>query len=178
MHNISYLVQGNSSSQIRLLVFEDLQCGDCARLHRRIEERLLPSYGDRIAVEHHDFPLPKHDWARPAAIASRHFGETNPSLGLAFRAELLSNLTQITAATLEAWVRAFARRHSLDETAAAASLSDGRLNAEVDHDCQLGLERGVRKTPTAFLGPIAFIERFHYDDLALMIESALKREAA
>ncbi len=170
-------IAGNPASKVRLLIYEDLQCGDCARLHRIVTERLLPEHGARLAVEHHDFPLPKHDWARPAAIAARHFGETNPTAAPAFRDELLSNLSQITAANLETWIRAFARRAGLDESEAAASLTNVRFGAQVDHDRQSGLDRGVHRTPTAFLGPIAFIERFPYEDLSLMIRSALEREA-
>lgn len=178
MSKFSYAVAGDPASRVRLILYEDLQCGDCARLHRTIGDQLLPAWGKQIAVEHHDFPLPKHDWARPAAMASRHFSEASPAAGLAFRGELLSNLTNVTASTLEAWVRAFARRHSLDESAAAASLTNVRLGAEVDQDRQSGLDRGVHKTPTLFVGPIAFIERFPYEDLALIVGSAVRRDAA
>lgn len=175
MQNLSVLTQGLADSKVRLLIWEDLQCGDCARLHRLIEDKLLKAYGPQIAIEFHDFPLPKHDWARPAAMASRHFLSINPSLAAEFRADVLANLTQLSTTALEAWVRAFARRHNLDESVAAGSLSNADLGAQVDQDYQAGIGLGVRKTPTAFLGPIAFIEKFYYEDLALMVLTALKR---
>jgi len=67
------LIEGNPSSQVRVVAYEDLQCPDCAVYRRMMDERLLPAYRDKVAFEHRDFPLPRHTWARKAAIAARFF---------------------------------------------------------------------------------------------------------
>ncbi|MDX1979205.1 MAG: thioredoxin domain-containing protein [Bryobacteraceae bacterium] len=176
MSDSNRLIEGNPAAAVRLHVYEDLQCGDCARLQKLIDERILPALGKRIAVEYFDFPLPKHNWARAAAIAARHFERISAKAGGAFRREVVGNIAQVSASSIETWIRVFARYHSLDGGAAIAALSEAELAAAVDRDIGSGIDRGVRKTPTVFLGSIAFIETFVYEDLATMIESALRRE--
>ena len=73
------LVEGPTESKIRVLIYEDLQCPDCAAFRKMMDETLLPHYGARVAFVHRDFPLAKHAWARKAAIASRYFAGTNDS---------------------------------------------------------------------------------------------------
>ena len=65
------VVEGNPASSVKVLIYEDLQCGDCARFRVLLDQKLLPKYGSRVAFVHRDVPLGKHDWARPAAIAAR-----------------------------------------------------------------------------------------------------------
>lgn len=177
MSNSFSLVQGLPTSNVRLTVFEDLQCPDCRAFHRMVEEQVLPEFGGRIAVEHRDFPLPKHSWARQAASVARFFQRIGPEIGLAFRRDILHDLSQIRLDYLGAWVRAFARRTGQPEAPAEAAMADPKLAAEVEADYQMGLQRGVVKTPTAFIGSTAFIERFPYEDLAAAIEASLAGES-
>jgi hypothetical protein len=79
------LVEGNAKSKVRVVVYEDLQCPDCAVYRKMMDEKLLPEFGAQVAFEHRDFPLPKHKWARKAAIAARFFAATKPETAVAFR---------------------------------------------------------------------------------------------
>ena len=63
------LVEGLAESKVRVLIYEDLQCPDCAAFRRMMDEKILPRYQDRVAFVHRDFPLAKHAWARKAAVA-------------------------------------------------------------------------------------------------------------
>ena len=63
-----YVVEGNKSSAVRVIAYEDLQCPDCAVYRKMLDEKLLPKYGGTVAFEHREFPLRKHQWARPASI--------------------------------------------------------------------------------------------------------------
>src|ERR1700744_3833620 len=74
----SNIIQGNPNSTVKVQIYEDLQCGDCARFLQMMEEKILPRYGTRVAFIHRDFPLAKHDWARTAAIAGRWVYEHDP----------------------------------------------------------------------------------------------------
>ncbi|NWF85183.1 MAG: thioredoxin domain-containing protein, partial [Bryobacteraceae bacterium] len=56
-------VEGNPSSPVRVVIYEDLQCSDCAAFRKMLDEKLLPRYGSKVAFEHRDFPLAKHSWA-------------------------------------------------------------------------------------------------------------------
>jgi protein-disulfide isomerase len=178
MSDSNRLIEGNPAARVRLKIYEDLQCGDCTRLHQWIDEGLLPVYGSRVAIEYYDYPLPKHSWAKAAAIAAKHFERSAIDKAGAFRREVVGNIPQVTAATLETWIRIFTRFHNLNGDEAVAALRDPALAAAVDCDIGSGVDDGVRKTPTVMLGPIAFIEKFHFEDLAAMIDAALAREDA
>ena len=77
------LVEGKAGSDVRVLIYEDLQCSDCAAFRKMLDENLLPRYAGSVAFEHRDFPLAKHAWARKAAVASRHFARTDRDLAIA-----------------------------------------------------------------------------------------------
>ena len=168
------IMQGNSESPVKVIIYDDLQCSDCAKFQTLLDEKLLPKYGARVAFIHRDFPLGKHDWARTAAIATRWVHEQNPAIAAAIRRELLQQQNSITAANLAPWLQEFARRSGLDPKGITASLTDPRLTALVEQDLQSGKARGVTHTPTVFLGAQSFIEIIIYEDLARAIDEALK----
>lgn len=169
------VVEGNPGSSVRLLIYEDLQCDDCARFEAMLEQKILPKYGARIAIVHRDFPLGKHDWARQAAVAARWVWQQGSALGIQIRRELLSEQDHITAASLNTWLADFASRNNLDPKAIVASLNDPRLNALVDQDRQGALARGVSNTPTVYVGGLAFKDPIVYEDLARALDEALAK---
>ncbi len=167
------IVEGNPASPVKVLIYEDLQCGDCARFSELLDEKILPRYGSRVAFIHRDFPLGKHDWARPAALAARWVYEQSSQLGIVFRRELLAEQDHITSANLKDWLIDFAARKDLDRKGILDSLNDRRLAALVDQDRQGGVARGIEKTPTAFIGGQMFVETILYEDLARALDEAL-----
>lgn len=171
----SDIVEGNPASPVKVLIYEDLQCGDCQTLRLLLDEKLLPKYGARVAFQHRDFPLARHDWARLAAIAGRWVTEQSTQLGVVFRRELLAQQNSMTAQNLKPWLAEFAARNHLDERGILASLTDPRYVSIVDQDLQSAQSRGVTKTPTVFVGGVSFVETIIYDDLARAIEDALPR---
>jgi protein-disulfide isomerase len=167
------LIEGAPQSAVRVIVYEDLQCPDCANFRRMMDEQLLPRFAARVAFEHRDFPLAKHSWARPASIAARYFQDRRSELGLEFRRFILATLRQTTAATFRDRVSQFARDKGLDAERAVAALDDPRLAALVEKDFQEGVARGVAKTPTVFVNGQPFIERFALEEISKAIETAL-----
>jgi protein-disulfide isomerase len=167
------VTEGNPNGAVKVQIYEDLQCGDCGRFRTLLDEKILPKYGSRVAFIHKDFPLGKHDWARPAAIAARWVYEQNPQLGIDFRRELLSEQNNITSENLKQWLLEFAARNRLDQKGILDSLTDPRLATLIDQDWQGGVARGVSRTPTAFIGGQAFVETIIYEDLARALDEAL-----
>ena len=82
-----HLMEGAAQSTVEVLIYEDLQCPDCADFRTMLDQQLLPRYAATVRFEHRDFPLAKHAWARKAAIAARFFEdrasrrEDEPSIG-------------------------------------------------------------------------------------------------
>lgn len=168
------LIEGNASSAVRVVIYEDLQCSDCAAFRKMLDEKLLPKYGGKVAFEHRDFPLAKHRWARPAAIAGRHFQSVSPELSFAWRRETMARQKSIKAESFEDWVREFAARHKQDAEKAIAALVDAGLAAVVEADFQEGVARGIARTPTALVNGEPYIETFTAEEISQGIERALK----
>jgi protein-disulfide isomerase len=167
------LVEGLAESKVRVIIYEDLQCPDCAAFRRMLDDKILPRYGDKIAFVHRDFPLAKHAWARKAAIASRYFGELKPELGLDYRRHIMSTIKETTAENFNDKLAEFARKNAVNPAAALAALNDSRLAGLVERDFQDGVARGVAKTPTVFVSGKPFIESFSFEDLSHAMDDAL-----
>lgn len=169
------MIEGNPRAKLRVVIYEDLQCSDCAAFRQMLDEYLLPRYGSQVAFEHKDFPLPKHSWARRAAVAARHFERVRPDAGLQFRRYILSNIKQTSAEIFDERVREFARENGFEPADALAALRSSELDEAVEKDYQEGIARGVSKTPTVYVIDKAFIERFKRDAVATAIEKALEQ---
>jgi len=167
------LVEGPTESKVRVLIYEDLQCSDCAAFRRMMDETLLPRYSARVAFVHRDFPLAKHAWARKAAIAARYFAGIKPELGLAYRRDILAAIPQTTPENFNQRLSQFARENGTDPTLAIEALADPRLAALVERDFQDGVARGVIKTPTVFVSGKAFVESFSTEEISQAIDDAL-----
>jgi protein-disulfide isomerase len=166
-------VEGNAASPVRVIAYEDLQCGDCAEYRRMLDEQLLPTFGQSVAFESRDFPLAKHPWARLAAIAARHFKHVHPELGTAFRRYCYQHQAVIAVPSFPKYLRDFAKTSGIDPEKAIDALSDGNHAAEVDAQHREGIARGVIRTPTVFANGEAFVETFSFERIGRAIESAI-----
>jgi protein-disulfide isomerase len=169
------VVEGNPQAKVRVIVHEDLQCSDCAVFRRMLDDKLLPKYGSVIAVEHRDFPLAKHAWARPAAIAARFFDQQDSKLGVKFRQTMMAAQESTTAANFETKLSAFAKTARIDPAKALAALKDEELMKLVEADFADGIARGVARTPTVFVDGDPFIETFTVEEISKSIDQAVAR---
>jgi len=169
------IVEGNAASPVKVQIFEDLQCSDCAVLRRLLDEKILPRYGAKVAFIHRDFPIPKHGWARQAAVAARWVYEKNPEAGILFRQQILAEQNNITVESLPKWLIEFASRNKLDEKGILDSLKDQRLIGAVERDYQSAIARGISKTPTVYANGTPLVEIILYEDLARAIDQALTK---
>jgi protein-disulfide isomerase len=170
---VQHLIEGAVQSPVRVVIYEDLQCPDCADFRLMLDEKLLPRYVATVRFEHRDFPLAKHAWARKAAIAARFFEESRPGLGLAYRKYSMANLREITADNFNDRLSQFAKDHGVDPAKAVASLEDARLAAMVEEDYQDGVARGIAHTPTVLVNGRPFVETFPVEDVAKAIDTEL-----
>jgi protein-disulfide isomerase len=171
------LVEGNAASPVRVLIYEDLECSDCADFRTMMDQKILPRFGKDAAFVHRDFPLPKHSWARPAAIAARFIEQTRPASGVAFRRWIFAQQKQITAENFRQKLSEFAKANGVDPAQAAAALDDAKYAALVDADVQDGVARGIQRTPTVLVNGEPFIETFTYEEIAKAIRVAMDEVA-
>jgi protein-disulfide isomerase len=168
-----HLIEGAAQSPVRVIIYEDLQCPDCADFRVMLDEKLLPRYAATVRFEHRDFPLAKHAWARKAAIAARFLEETQPGLGLAYRKYAMAHLREIKADNFNDRLSEFAKDHGVDPAKAVAALSDARLAGLVEEDYQEGVARGIAHTPTVLVNGRPFVETFPVEDVAKAIDAEL-----
>lgn len=169
-----HLVEGKSDSPVRVVIYEDLQCPDCADFRVMLDTKLLPKYGVKVAFEHRDFPLPKHKWARPASIVARFFFEQRPAVAVLWRQETMRDQAKITPENFDAYLAAFAQRNGVDPVKAHAALNEVALADFIKKDYEEGVARGIAHTPTALVNGAPFIETFTFEQIAAGIETALK----
>jgi predicted DsbA family dithiol-disulfide isomerase len=168
-------VEGAAASLVHVEFWEDLACRDCALWRRRLDQRLLPRYGDRVSFVSRDFPLAKHPWAEAAAMASRRFASWDSAAGVGFRRYCLQNIAAISVENLPERVAEFAAAHGFDVEAAEMALRSDDLREAVSRDAMAGRQRGVEKTPTVFVGETMLVETFPLQSFRRVLDRALKR---
>ncbi|MGO4879317.1 MAG: DsbA family protein [Bryobacteraceae bacterium] len=166
-------VEGLADSSVRAVIYEDLQCPDCADFRRMLDEKILPRYGAKVAFVHRDFPLAKHVWARRAAIAARYFTDGNPALGLAYRRYTMAHQPETNDQNFNLRLAEFAKAHGIDPDAAIAALANAHYAELVEKDYQDGVSRGVVHTPTVFVNGRPFVESFTFEEISKGIDEAL-----
>jgi protein-disulfide isomerase len=167
------VVEGLAASPVRVIAYEDLQCPDCAAYRKMLDGKLLAAYGAKVAFEHRDFPLPKHSWARRAAVAARFFDEAKPELGIAYRRHMFSSIRATTDANFMERLTAFAAGNGVPPERAVSALDQSRYQSLVEQDYQEGIARGVSRTPTVFVNGEPFVETFTVEQLSKAIDAAL-----
>jgi protein-disulfide isomerase len=170
---VTPLVEGNPEGTVRVVIYEDLQCSDCAVFREMMDQQILPKYGGKVTFEHHDFPIPRHKWARQSAIAARYFATIDPKLALEWRRYSLAHLGEITAETFNDKLSAWANTRGLDPSKAVAALGDKDLAAAVEEDYQDGVARGIAHTPTVLVNGESFVETFTFEEISKGLERAL-----
>lgn len=142
-------------SKVAIVIFEDMQCPDCARAHPLVTEVAAQQ---RIPVVRHDFPLPMHSWARRAALIGRYFDTKSAKLGEAWRAYIFSNQSSVTPENLDQFFEKFATSNS---TGVPMVLDPGgRLEAKINADVAMGKRIGIQHTPTLWVVGTSAAEPF------------------
>ncbi len=133
-------------ARVALVVFEDLQCPDCARANPLLEEAARTYH---IPLVRHDFPLPMHNWSYRAAILARYFDTKSEKLGDEYRDTVFKHQLEITPETLPAFTEKFATEHKT--TVPFVVDPNGTLERKVKTDYALGQSVGIQHTPTIYV---------------------------
>jgi protein-disulfide isomerase len=132
--------------RVAIVVFEDLECPDCARAYPLVWE---VANAHKVPVLLHDFPLNMHPWSFDAAVYARFFDTKSQKLGDDFRGFIFSNQPQITKQNLLEYVQKFANENKTPLPFAPDP--EGKLKQKVIDDRTLGTKIGLQHTPTIFV---------------------------
>ncbi len=162
-------------AKVALVMFEDLECPDCARAYPVVWEA---AKAHKVPVVLHDFPLPRHNWSFDAAVYARFFDTKSEKTGDDFRGYIFQNQPNITRDNLRQYVQKFADDNKVPLPFAIDP--EGKLKDKVKADYALGQQIGLEHTPTIFVigrgGPSTpFVEVVDREKLSQIIEDMQKK---
>ena len=133
-------------SPVALIVFEDLQCPQCARSAPLLAQA---SQTYKIPLVQHDFPLPMHNWSMNAAIMARYFDTHSKSVGDAFRLYVFEHQREILPDNLRGFAEKFAAERKIQLPFVLDP--DGKLTGLIAADRELGKTINLDHTPTIYV---------------------------
>jgi len=146
------ILGGSLSSPIRLEVFSDFQCPACRDLYLGTIRQVLQDYAskDKVCVIYHEYPLSIHQYAREAARYSEAASRLGQQKLLPVYDSLFTDQAQWSQdGSLEATV---SKALSLEDFQKLKKImQDSSINAAIEKEVQLGLQKEVKSTPTLFI---------------------------
>ena len=166
---------GPANAPVLIVVFDDLECPYCAKMHQELFPTLTERYKDKIHIVYRDFPLDQHPWAMRAAVDTNCVAAQSPA-GYwnlvdyihAHASEMGGPDKSLAKANdmLDSLAREEGKRQKLNADALNACLvkqDDAAIKASV----KLGESLGVDSTPALFINgeklegalPLEFVYR-------------------
>lgn len=170
-------VRGPEDAPVTLVEFSDFQCPYCARAATLVEQ-LRERYPEKLNVVYMHFPLPMHEWAEPAAIASQCAARQDEAAFWALHDLYFEKQDQMTADNVIAESSQALQDAGINlgewRTCAADPSSDAykEVQASVQNSLQAGQQLGVSGTPTFFVNGQQVQGARSVEDFASAIEKA------
>jgi protein-disulfide isomerase len=173
---------GPPSAPVTIVVFDDLECPFCARMHTQMFPAITQRYKDQVRIVYRDFPLDQHPWAMRAAIDASCLAAMSPEgywklvdyIHL-HSAELGGDDKSLAKAnaSLDSLTAAEGKRQNVDATVLAACIQK-QDDAVVKQSMKEAEALGVDATPALFINgekldgaqPMEYVYR--------MVDEALK----
>jgi len=149
-------VRGNADAPVTMVAFSDFQCPYCRQSTSLIDE-VLAAYPDQVNFVFLHFPLPNHDWAKPASIAAQCAARQSDDAFWTLHDAYFNNQGGLTEENVIAQSAAFLEDSPIDvaqwRTCATDEASDAHQTAQqiVEQSLRMGEQMGVRGTPTFFI---------------------------
>lgn len=159
---------GEEKAPVVLTTFSDFQCPHCA-LQGELFQKLLEKNPTSIKIVYKYFPLPNHQFAAAAAIASYaaqqqgKFWQYHDLVYAEFRELTLEKLTQ------------FAEKLGLNMPQFQQQMNSQEAKDRVMRDLQEGREAGITGTPVIYINGRLVRERTQ-ENIQKMIDEALKKK--
>lgn len=138
---------GDKDAKVVIVEFSDFQCPFCAKgadLLKKIKQK----YGKKVKVAFKQFPLPFHNHAEQAAVASLCANEQSADLFWKMHDDMFAN--QETALDPEG-LKKTAKKIGVKTEAFEKCLSENKYLGQVKADMEEGKKIGVKSTPTFFV---------------------------
>jgi protein-disulfide isomerase len=136
-----------AGAHVAIVEFDDLECPTCAHFNPLLKQAAA-NY--KIPWVRHDFLIPYHNWSRNAAVNARWFDTKSKALGDEYRDQVFTNQPSIyNVVALNQFTQKFAQSHGIGLPMSFDP--QGKLEAAVQADTDLGKRMGIDATPTIFI---------------------------
>jgi protein-disulfide isomerase len=143
---------GSKSAPITMEVFEDFQCPACGNFYETSLKQVIDNYVNtgKVYLIHRDFPLDIHPYARQAARlanAAADLGQFETVERALFDSQGQWSTNGKIEETIASSVSAAQLKKIRDYEAAHLDA----INASIERDRAMGLQRNVNQTPTIYI---------------------------
>jgi protein-disulfide isomerase len=161
-------VKGGKNAKVTIVAFSDFQCPFCSRVVPTLKQ-IHDTYGDKVKVAFMHQPLPFHNNAKPAAMASMAANEQGKFWE--YHDKLFANQQALERANLEQ----YAQELGLDMGKFKAAMDSNKFDAAVSAMSAEGMRVGANGTPTFFINGRQIVGAQPFDAFKNIIEEELKK---
>lgn len=166
-------MKGNKDAKVTIVEYSDFQCPFCNRANPIIDQ-LMKDYKDKINLVYKQYPLPMHNWAKPASVASVcAYKLGGDEKFWDFHDKLFANQGQIKLDNSNDKFKEYAKEFGLDEKKFDECLADQTVVAKVDQDIAEGSTIGVNSTPSFIVNGIV-VRGANPEGLKSAVEKSIK----
>jgi protein-disulfide isomerase len=167
--------RGSRTAPVTVVVFSDFQCPFCARAEETLAQ-LWQNYGpDQLRYVWKHEPLPFHQDAKPAAIASQAvFAAKGADAFWKFHARAFKNQRELTAENFVKW----AQEAGVDAATFEKFKNDPAVAKKVERDHELASKLGVDGTPHFFINGVSIGGAQPYEKFKEVVEAQLEKAKA
>lgn len=138
--------KGDKDAKVEVVEFSDFQCPFCSRATSILKD-IKSKYGSKVKITFKQYPLPFHNQAKTAAVASLCANEQGMAKFWKMHDEMFANQAKLSKKDL----KATAKKIGLDTKKFDTCLDTNKYLAQVEQDIKYGSENGVKSTPTFFV---------------------------
>lgn len=140
-------LKGSKGAKVTVVEYSDFQCPYCKRASDMLPD-LTKKYKGKIKVVFKQFPLPNHNWAKAASIASLCAYEQGNDKFWQVHDLIFANQAEITLENSDKKFKEFAKQSKLNRKKFNKCLGSDAIARRVDKELEEGRQIGVNSTPT------------------------------
>ena len=139
--------KGAENAPITVVEYSDFQCPFCKRGKDMLPD-ILKEYDGKVSISFKQYPLPNHNWAMKASIASLCVYEQGNDMFWTFHDEIFDNQKKITLENADETFEAYAKKLGVDTKKYDACIASPETLDKVKADMAEAQAIGVTATPT------------------------------
>ncbi len=139
--------KGTEGAQVTVVEYSDFQCPFCQK-GKEMLPQILKDYDGKVSISYKQYPLPNHNWAMKASIASLCAYEQGNDKFWAFHDKVFDNQKKIKLETADETFNGYAKEIGLNTTEFDKCVASDEMGARVKADMAEAQAIGVNSTPT------------------------------